>query len=96
MGSERLDKLKQQQEKIKRKIALEKNRISAAERRLDTRRKIIAGALALTHADQNPGSPFAKQLEELIAAHVTKPKERELFGLEPLPESEERARENAA
>ena len=96
MSSERLDKLKQQQEKIKRKIALEKNRISAADRRLDTRRKIIAGALALTHAQQNPGSPFANQLKELIAAHVTKPKERELFGLEPLPETPEHTSENAA
>ena len=96
MSTERLAKLRQQQEKLKRKIALEKNRISTAERRLDTRRKIIAGALALTHADQNPGSDFAAQLDKLIAAHVTKPKERKLFGLEPLPESQQDTRENAA
>ena len=55
------------------------------ERRRDTRRKIIAGALALEHAAKNKDA-FAEKLDRLIDEYVTKPDERALFGLDPLPE----------
>jgi predicted nucleic acid-binding Zn-ribbon protein len=87
--TDKLKKLKEQQAKLKAKIQLEKNRISSQERKKDTRRKIITGALALTHADQHPQSDFAKQLNALIAEHVTKDQDRALFGLDPLPETPE-------
>ena len=87
--SDKLKKLKEQEAKLKAKIAREKNRLSAKERKLETRRKIIAGALALTHATQHPRSDFAKQLNQLIREHVKKDTDRALFGLDPLTETHE-------
>lgn len=86
-SSEKLAKLKAQQEKLKARIALEQNRIAAQERKNDTRRKIIAGALALTHAQMHPTSDFANTLNALIARHVDKKTDRALFDLAPLPEN---------
>jgi hypothetical protein len=54
-----------------------------------TRRKIIAGALALNHMEKNPESQWAHKMNALINEYATKSKERELFGLEPLPENED-------
>jgi hypothetical protein len=81
----RLDRLKAQRDQITNQIkALEARRQQQA-RRDDTRRKIIAGALALEHTEKNPDSAFAKKLLGLIDEYVTRPNERKLFGLEPLP-----------
>ena len=60
-----------------------------AKRKADTRRKIIAGALALEHAEHDPA--FAATLNDLIERFVTKPAERELFGLEQLAPANERS-----
>ncbi len=99
MTTDKLKKLKEQQEKLKARIQREKNRISDQERKKDTRRKIIAGALALTHADQHPQSSFAKQLRQLINEHVAKDTDRALFDLDPLPDTQtqgnEEGQENA-
>jgi hypothetical protein len=53
------------------------------EQKLDTRRKIIAGAIALEHIryDADYGVAFYKLLDE----YVTKEAERVLFGLPVLP-----------
>lgn len=83
-STDKLVKLKQQQEKLTRKIKLEQQRISRQARKTDTRRKIIAGALALTHCEQHPDSEFARTLNALVAQYVTKDTERALFGLGPL------------
>lgn len=53
------------------------------ERKLDTRRKIIAGAIALEHMNHN--AAFAAAFEALLDRFVTKGPERTLFGLKPLP-----------
>ena len=55
------------------------------ERKLDTRRKIIAGALALEHAKLDP--EFGKALWAVLDSYVTKAPERLLFGLPALPAS---------
>jgi len=52
-------------------------------RKLDTRRKIIAGALALEHAKKDEA--FRAQLHALLDEYVVRAVERELFGLPPLP-----------
>src|SRR5688572_13268078 len=62
-------------------------------RRDDTRRKIIAGALALEHTEKNKDSAFAKKMLALLDEYVVRPYERELFGMAPLPEQP--ANENA-
>jgi hypothetical protein len=47
------------------------------DRKDDTRRKIIAGAVALEHAGQNAG--FAAELTALLNQYVTRPQDRALF-----------------
>jgi len=49
------------------------------ERKLDTRRKIIAGAIALEHMNHDPA--FAAAFGALLNRFVTKGPERVLFGL---------------
>lgn len=60
-----------------------------AERKRDTRRKVIMGALAGYHMRKNPKSDFAKKLAALIDEYVIGDRERVLFDLEPLPKSEQ-------
>jgi len=50
-----------------------------------TRRKIIAGALALEHAEKNPGGEFSRTILGLIQRYVTTDRDRALFDLDPLP-----------
>ena len=75
-----LTRFRQKNEKAKKHEA--KARLRS--RKLDTRRKIIAGALALEHAKRDPA--FREQLEKLLDRYVEGAVERELFGLPPLPE----------
>jgi hypothetical protein len=57
-----------------------------AERKADTRRKVIAGALALEHFEKNPESEFGRQLFRLLDEYVVRPHDRVLFAF--LPETE--------
>ena len=63
-------------------------REKTAERKRDTRRKIIMGGLAGFHMEKNPRSSFAKKLASLIDEYVIGDRERALFDLEPLPKTE--------
>ena len=63
-----------------------------AERKRDTRRKVIMGALAGYHMRKNPSSDFAKKLAALIDEYVIGDRERALFDLEPLPKTEQDSR----
>ena len=63
-----------------------------AERKRDTRRKIIMGGLAGFHMEKNPRSSFAKKLASLIDEYVIGDKERALFDLDPLPKDEAETR----
>src|SRR3954470_5497675 len=58
----------------------------------DTRRKVIAGALALEHAVRNPGSDFAQVMVGLLGEYA-RPQDRRLFadllpGASPAPDGE--------
>lgn len=46
-------------------------------RKYDTRRKIIAGAIVLSHAGHDP--QFRRELGRLFQLHVTRPNDRALF-----------------
>lgn len=63
-----------------------------AERKRDTRRKVIMGALAAHHMRKNPNSDFAKKLAALIDEYVIGDRERSLFDLDPLPKDEAKTR----
>ena len=84
MTTTRLEKLiakrKQIDAQIQKANAVERQK----RRKADTRRKIIAGALAIEHMELHPNGDFARELQNLMHQHVTRPKDRELMGLAPL------------
>jgi hypothetical protein len=53
-----------------------------AERKRDTRRKVIAGAIALEHMKRNPQDPVTAKLSELLNQYV-EPRSRDLFPFLP-------------
>jgi hypothetical protein len=79
----KIAELQEQERQIKARLQREKSRLRQSERKQDTRRKIIAGALALEHKD----AAFQAQLNRLLDEYVTRPQDRALFGLEPLQET---------
>ena len=77
--SDRLKKLRQQQEELAQKIRLEESRLKEQARKDDTRRKIIAGAVALDLANNH--SQFRALLYEAMNQAVTAERDRDLLGL---------------
>jgi hypothetical protein len=94
MSQSRLEKLQQQKAQIEAKIKGLQSREQQQARKNDTRRKIIAGALALHHMEKNKDDPFSKKLFRLLNEYVTKPYERNLFGLPALPENPQQTAAN--
>lgn len=78
---DKLAELELKKEQIEARIQRTKARVRVEERKRDTRRKIIAGALALEHAATNPA--FGEELQKLIRQHVTREGDRALFDLAP-------------
>lgn len=74
----RVDKLKAKQAQLAEEIKKLEAREAQQSRKDDTRRKVIAGALALEHAEKNKTSEFAKKLNSLLEEYV-RPHERRLF-----------------
>ena len=94
-----LTKLKKEQEKLQAELAARKaklnartqrvrSRLSARERKIDTRRKILVGAMMLKLADQHPETKdfILKHLDEFLE-HT---RDRELFDLPPKPDSSQK------
>ena len=78
---QRLAELKLKQDQIKARIQKENAKLQGEERKKDTRRKIIAGALALEHASTD--SDFADALNRLLFRYVERDQDRALFNLPP-------------
>ena len=78
--AEKIAELEQREAQIRARLTREKARLRDDERKRDTRRKIIVGALALEHKD----SAFQDALSRLLRQYVTKPQDRALFDLPPL------------
>lgn len=91
MHDSHLEKLRQLQTRLAARIKDLEARERQKSRKHDTRRKVIAGALALHHMEKNPASAFARTLARLLDEYVTKPQERPLFALPPLPETQTEA-----
>ena len=73
--------LKRQQE-IANQLKQLNARERETERKSDTRRKVIAGALALEHLAKNPNSEFGKTMLRLLDEYV-EPRARALFPFLP-------------
>jgi len=76
---EQLEELTKKRSQIDARIQKKKAQVRTRTRREDTRRKIIAGALALEHASMNKA--FGKEMDRLLQEHVTRPEDRKLFDL---------------
>jgi len=76
---QQLDELLQKEARLKAQIQKKAAQVRGAERKKDTRRKIIAGALALEHMAHD--KEFANVLKRLLNEHVTRPEDRKLFDL---------------
>lgn len=87
MTQSRLEKLQLKKAQLEAQIKSIQSREQQQSRKKETRRKIIAGALALHHLEKNPDDPFSQKLKRLLDEYVLKPYERELFGLPALPEN---------
>lgn len=77
--SDRLKKLRQQQEELAHKIRLEESRLKEQARKDETRRKILAGAVALELAGNHP--QFRALLYEAFDRSITSERDRVLMGL---------------
>jgi len=76
---QQLDELLQKEARLKAQIQKKAAQVRGVERKKDTRRKIIAGALALEHMAHD--KEFANVLKRLLNEHVTRPEDRKLFDL---------------
>jgi len=65
---QKIEELEQQQAQIKAKIQKERSKLSAEKRKKDTRRKIVAGAIALEHMEHDAN--FAEVMKGLLKRHV--------------------------
>ena len=83
MSNARLEALLQKKKAIEAQIQQQRARERQKQRKADTRRKIIAGALALEHMEANPDSEFAAQMRKLINRYTKRDADRALFDLEP-------------
>lgn len=79
---QKLAELQEKQRQIAERIKTENARIASQKRKEDTRRKILAGSVALNHADHDP--KFGADLKAQIDKNVTRDDDRALFGLAPL------------
>ena len=79
--TDRLTRLEQKKAKIEADIAREKSRQKTKERKDDTRRKILTGAIALAHAERD--TEFHRLLYGLLDRFIEPDRDRALLGLAP-------------
>ena len=80
--TERRAQLLEQKAKLDAQLRTLDAKAKQIARKEDTRRKVIAGALALEHMEQHPHDPFAIKLRELLTRYV-EPHARHLFPFLP-------------
>lgn len=82
----RLEKLKKQQEQLKARIQTLEAAEKTRERKKDVSRKILLGALVLEKLKQ--GDPVAERFKAELDGYLTRDHDRALFELAPLPKDE--------
>src|SRR3984893_7991509 len=83
---DRLQSLRQKRDQLDAQLKLLEARKKDADRKADTRRKVIAGALALEHFEANRDSEFARVFFRLLDEYVVRAHDRALFPYLPEPE----------
>ncbi len=79
----RLQNLREKRAQLDAEIARLEARKRLEERKADTRRKILIGAVMLQ--EMSDRDDFAEWVNQTLAQRLDKPRDRKLFGLEPLP-----------
>ena len=77
--ADRLKTLREKREQLDAQLRALEARNKQAERKADTRRKVIAGALACEHYEKNPDSEFHRIMFRLLDEYVVRPHDRALF-----------------
>ena len=90
---DKLAALREKETQLKAQLRDAQAREKAQDRKNDTRRKILMGALCKKMISEDPQSDFALTLLRLINEQITAPKDRALFGLPPLPDTAENSSE---
>lgn len=90
--------LKQQLEQANAQLKDYEAREKEQQRKLDTRRKVVLGGLVMTHSEilmeRHPSHPFLTELDHIMRKFIYSDRDRALFGLPPLPESDKEANKN--
>jgi hypothetical protein len=81
--TDRLDLLRRKRDQLEAQMKALEARNKQAQRKADTRRKVIAGALALEHFEANRDSEFGRIMFRLLDEYVVRPHDRALFGWLP-------------
>ncbi|HTV87574.1 MAG TPA: mobilization protein [Stellaceae bacterium] len=85
--TDRLLLLRQKRDQLDAQLKALEARKKQAERKADTRRKVIAGALALEHFAKNRDSEFGRVMFRLLDEYVVRPHDRLLFPDLPEPQA---------
>jgi large subunit ribosomal protein L7/L12 len=93
--NDKLAALQQRRQEIDNQVKLLEAREKEQARKDDSRRKIIAGALALEHLTKNPESEFGKVMARLLDEYV-ETRNRALFPFLPEKKKAERGAGGAA
>jgi len=84
--NDRLETLRQKRDQLDAQLRALEARNKQAERKADTRRKVIAGALALEHFEAYRDSEFGRIMFRLLDEYVVRLHDRGLFDF--LPETD--------
>ena len=82
LSKNRLERLKEQREKLNAKIQLAEARFKTSERKCDTRRKILLGSYYLDKAIKENSMD---EINLIMDKYLKRNSDRELFGLKMLP-----------
>jgi hypothetical protein len=82
----KIERMKQRQKKLASDIRKEENKLKNQDRKSDTRRKIIMGAIVIAHMKND--AEFRVVCERLQREGVKSDVDRALFNLEPLSKKE--------
>jgi len=80
MSKHRLERLREQREKLNSRIQTVEARLKTSERKKDIRKKILVGSYYLDAAEKNS---TMVEITSLMDKHLTRDFDRELFGLGP-------------
>ena len=78
----RLDQLKEKRSQLDAQIKQAQARERQKPRNLDTRRKIVIGAIIKEHIEMHPDGKFTEAVHQLLDRHVTRPRDRELLNMD--------------